>query len=409
MATLPLPSSELFGGVLVASADAGLREHLVSTLINQRWPVLSAYGGADALGKLESSECDVLLLDQQIPDLDCQELLGLIEAKYPGVEVLQIDSRTRNVVGAPRRWTGGVSDVFQILEKMVGTPKDAPRSNCKSAVQGNDRGGLFPPLPGCIGSSELMQRTSELVRLVAPRGTTVLITGPTGSGKEVIARAIHNLSPRAEKPFVVINCAAIPEALLEAELFGYTRGAFTGAVQSRAGRIHSAQGGTLFLDEIGDLPLGLQSKLLRFLERGEIQRLGSAEVFQVDVRVLAATNANLLEKVEAREFREDLYYRLAVFPIELPSLAERKGDIPELAKHFLRLLDPQQKCTLSPSALKEFEEHSWPGNVRELMHIVERGLILASGAPMIGPEHIYFAPISARRDQQSPRKGPVSA
>ena len=194
---------------------------------------------------------------------------------------------------------------------------------------------LEDPLPGMISNSRIMQPVYRLARLLAPRNTTVLITGPTGCGKEIVARAIHNLSPRAARTFAVVNCAAIPETLLEAELFGYARGAFTGAMQSYAGRIQTAQGGTLFLDEIGEMPLSLQPKLLRFLEQKELQRLGSAEVVRVDARVISATNAHLLTLVREGKFREDLYYRLCAFPIELPPLRDRPEDIAPLAAHFL--------------------------------------------------------------------------
>jgi transcriptional regulator with GAF, ATPase, and Fis domain len=226
----------------------------------------------------------------------------------------------------------------------------------------------------------------RMARLVAARNTPVLIAGATGTGKEVVANAIHRLSPRAGKEFVVINCAAIPEALLESELFGYVRGAFTGAVQSRIGRIHSAHGGTLFLDEVSDLPLGMQAKLLRFLDQGEVQRLGSSDVFRVDVRVLAASNANLAELTQRKQFREDLFYRLSVFPIELPSLAERRGDVEALARHFLRKFD-DGNASFSPEAVRLLEEYSWPGNVRELQHVIERACILAEGGPIL-PEHL---------------------
>jgi len=217
------------------------------------------------------------------------------------------------------------------------------------------------------------------------------------------------LSERADQPFVVINCAAIPEALLEAELFGYTRGAFTGAVQSRAGRIQTAQSGTLFLDEIGELPLGLQAKLLRFLERGEIQRLGSSDVLCVDVRLVAATNANLQDRVEKGEFREDLYYRLSVFPIELPALRERKGDIPFLTRHFVSELAGGRSVEVSGAAEQLLLGHDWPGNVRELMHVLERALILSEEAPMIEAEHIQFSRVAHCTEPQAPRKGPVCA
>jgi len=232
---------------------------------------------------------------------------------------------------------------------------------------------------------------ARLARLVGPRSSTVLLTGPTGTGKELVARAIHELSPRSNRPFAVINCAAIPEALLEAELFGYVKGAFTGAVQSRVGRIHAAQGGTLFLDEVGELPIGLQAKLLRFLEQGEVQRLGSTDVFRVDVRVVAATNAELAQRVADRQFRDDLYFRLAVFPISIPPLCERREDILPLAQHFLATHAGGRQVVFSTRAIELLLRHPWPGNVRELMHVVERAWLLAEGGLVIGPEHIYFS------------------
>jgi transcriptional regulator with PAS, ATPase and Fis domain len=232
-----------------------------------------------------------------------------------------------------------------------------------------------------------MQRVYRMTQLVARRDTTVLVLGQSGTGKDLVAQAIHNLSPRRANPFVVINCAAIPEALLEAELFGYTKGAFTGAVQSRIGRIHAAQGGTLFLDEIGDLPLGLQSKLLRFLEQGEVQRLGSTDSFKVDVRVVAATNGNLRKLVQEKQFREDLYYRLAIFPIELPLLKDRMEDLPTLAASFLSRFS-SNRLLLSHEATFQLLQHSWPGNVRELRNVIERATILAQDERQLLPRHI---------------------
>jgi DNA-binding winged helix-turn-helix (wHTH) protein len=244
------------------------------------------------------------------------------------------------------------------------------------------------PLPGMIGDSPAMQPVYRLARRVAPRDATVLITGATGTGKELVAQAIHALSPRASRSLVTINCAAIPETLLESELFGFTRGAFTGAVQSRLGRIHGAQGGTLFLDEIGELSLPLQAKLLRFLESGELQRLGSPDVFQMDVRVIAASNVDLQRKVRARQFRDDLYYRLAVFPIALPALVERPEDIVPLARHFLARCGAGMRA--STRAEVRLEQHHWPGNVRELRHVVERAAILAAPGNTIDGEHMEF-------------------
>jgi RNA polymerase sigma factor (sigma-70 family) len=218
-----------------------------------------------------------------------------------------------------------------------------------------------------------MVEMARMVRLVAPRSTAVLIEGETGTGKELVAKAIHRLSARASKPFVVLNCAAIPESLLEAELFGHTRGAFTGAVQSRMGRIEAANGGTLFLDEIGEMPLALQAKMLRFLESGELQRVGDNETMRVDVRVIAATHQHLREAGGGGTFRLDLYHRLAVFPVFLPALKDRMEDVPLLAAYLLEKMGEEMPVKrLSAGAAARLMEYDWPGNVRELAHVLER-------------------------------------
>jgi len=245
-----------------------------------------------------------------------------------------------------------------------------------------------------------MQRIYQLARLVAARDTTVLITGETGTGKELVARGVHEISRRANNPFVVVNCAAIPESLLEAELFGHARGAFTGAVQSRVGRIHNAHGGTLFLDEIGDLPLTMQAKLLRFLQDGEVQRLGSSDVFRVDVRVVCATNVNLLNQVKQKLFRQDLYYRIAVFPMELPPLRERPEDVGPLAEKFLADLCREAGATakkLSASSIAFLRQSHWAGNVRELQHVIERAFILAAQETQLHVEHLSHSAEPAAR------------
>jgi DNA-binding NtrC family response regulator len=236
-----------------------------------------------------------------------------------------------------------------------------------------------------------MLEVSRRVRLVAPRLTPVLIEGPTGSGKELVAEALHRLSPRSRKPFVAINCAAIPEALLEAELFGHTRGAFTGAVQGRVGRIETADGGTLFLDEIGEMPLALQSKLLRFVECGELQRVGDNETVKVDVRILAATHRPLAQHTLTGTFRADLYYRLAVFLIRTPALSEHNQDLPGLVEHFMQKLGRNTPVKqVDSGALAKLAAHDWPGNVRELEHVLERGVILAGDEPVLTSREIDF-------------------
>ena len=363
--------------VIVASSNSGLRKQIIQNLMLSRITAAEAMGGADALGKLESTECQLLLLDRRLPDLDAEELLQTIHQRFPGIDVLILDESGSPAL--PVKWRN--ANAVHLVQAMSGlrAPVAGMAQPSRLAVEA---------LPGMVGHSAAMASVYRMARLVAPRTTPVLIAGPTGTGKEVVAAAIHRLSPRAGKPFVVINCAAIPEPLLESELFGYMRGAFTGAVQSRLGRIHSAHGGTLFLDEIGELPLGLQAKLLRFLDQGEVQRLGSADVFRVDVRVVAATNADLATLAHNKQFREDLFYRLSVFPIELPPLSRRREDIAPLAQHFLHKLEARSPTqALSSESIRCLEQHPWPGNVRELQHVIERASILAEGGPIL-PQHL---------------------
>ena len=239
-----------------------------------------------------------------------------------------------------------------------------------------------------IGDSEPMQHVFLMTQMVAPTDSTVLVTGESGTGKDLIAQAIHMISPRQKYPFVVVNCAAIPEALLEAELFGYAKGAFTGALQSRIGRIHAAHGGTLFLDEIGDMPLSLQTKILRFLEQGEVQRLGGNDNLKVDVRVVAATHAHLKSLAQQKLFREDLYYRLAVFPIQLPPLRDRMSDLSSMAVTFAARFSPG--ATLTQDALDVLYRYDWPGNVRELRNVIERASILAGPGTDITARYILL-------------------
>jgi formate hydrogenlyase transcriptional activator len=239
-----------------------------------------------------------------------------------------------------------------------------------------------------IGSSPKFRTVLEDIARVAPADCAVLIQGETGTGKEGVAQAIHEVSPRRRHRFVTINCAAIPAALLESELFGYERGAFTGAVASRIGRFQAADKGTLFLDEIGELPIELQPKLLRALEQQEFERLGSSQTTRVDVRIVAATNQDLLVLVKQHRVRSDLYYRLNVFPITLPPLRERDGDIPLLVAHFLRMFAQRQGKVIEhvpDDVMKALEGYRWPGNIRELQHFIERSVILTTGADLRSP------------------------
>ncbi len=246
--------------------------------------------------------------------------------------------------------------------------------------------------PSIIGDSPALREVMTAIGRAASTDTTVLLEGESGTGKELCARALHDASPRANGPFVAINCAAIPENLLEAELFGYERGAFTGAQQRKIGKFEMAQRGTIFLDEIGEMPLALQAKMLRAIETKRIERLGGNASILVDVRIVAATNRMLRQAVAARQFREDLYFRLSVFPVTIPPLRERKEDIPKLAHHFVDRVsrDVGKKVILSPEAMQMMVEHSWPGNVRELQNAIERAVILADAATLL-PRHLSLA------------------
>ena len=246
--------------------------------------------------------------------------------------------------------------------------------------------------PSIIGDSPALRQVMSAIERAAGTDTTVLLEGESGTGKELCARALHDASPRAHGPFVAINCAAIPENLLEAELFGYERGAFTGAQQRKIGKFEMAQRGTIFLDEIGEMPLALQAKMLRAIETKRIERLGGNTSILVDVRIVAATNRMLRQAVAARQFREDLYFRLSVFPVTIPPLRERRDDIPKLAHHFVDRVsrDVGKRVTLSAEALVMLVEHSWPGNVRELQNAIERAVILADGDTLM-PRHLSLA------------------
>lgn len=394
--------------VVLASADEDVRGAVRARLQSMRWNVFEATGGAEAMAFVEDLKPEAVLMDNWLPDLDVNECVAQLAELYPGVDLLKLNGDAlKESFRSPRR-----NELVQALRQMecenephspegITTPYRAEPLQQASGGLGR-QAGRPEAIPELIGESAPMVELTRLIRLVAPRSTSVLIEGETGSGKEVVANALHRLSSRADKPLVVLNCAAIPEALLEAELFGHTRGAFTGAVQSRIGRIEAAHGGTLFLDEIGEMPLALQAKMLRFLECGELQRVGSNEVSRVDVRVIAATHQPLEQRSAEGAFRLDLYHRLAVFPIEVPALRDRAEDLPLLAAHLLLQLARQgPKKSISAAALELLQDHEWPGNVRELAHVLERATILAESGAVIHPEHIRI-----RKKKVAPWTGP---
>ena len=400
--------------VLIVSPDGDLRHRIADQLTLMRWKPLEANGGAEAFQHLDCGRPEAILLDGWLPDLDAEEFRREIITLFPEIELMALDG-TAGSTGrkGPRRHEllhalreageGSVTGVHVAVTAATGTGAAGTAAAASKGVDGAAwlsapeclpaarplasvpvAQPVQPPseartlLPELVGNSAAMQALAEEVRLAAPFDVSVLIEGETGTGKELVARAVHRLSGRAARPFVVLNCAAIPEQLLEAELFGHTRGAFTGAVSSRTGRIEAAHGGTLFLDEIGELPLALQAKMLRFLESGELQRIGENESQHVDVRIVAATHQPLEEQAEAGVFRLDLFHRLAVFPVHLPPLRDRMDDVPMLAAYLLRKLGERMPAKrLSSDALEVLMGYHWPGNVRELGHVLERAVILA--------------------------------
>ena len=330
----------------------------------------------------------MLLLDPMLPDIVANEFSALVLQRFPSIEILTLNAQTGHLLLANASPTPLASQLTDLIYRGVMPDASATQASFRGASPSLEEGEARTGLRGMVGGSAAMRRVYQLTEMVARTETTVLITGESGTGKDLVAQAIHMISARAKHPFAVVNCAAIPEALLEAELFGYAKGAFTGAMQSRIGRIHAAHGGTLFLDEIGDMPLSLQSKILRFLEQGEVQRLGGNDNLKVDVRVVAATNADLKTLSEQKLFREDLYYRLAVFPVRLPPLRERGGDLSMLVDAFAAKFFPGVR--IAPEVMEALKAHGWPGNVRELRNTMERAAILLNGERMMLSKHILF-------------------
>jgi DNA-binding NtrC family response regulator len=430
----PIPLRLRTRTALVASADRSFRQRLFQTLAGLRWQVREAETGAQAWAEAEASAPEAVIVDSWLPDLELSEFLKDFRKSFPKVDLITAggpgiedsarslyrqellyalrssqdnDTAAWNAAAAAGPQTStrprATGDASPLEPKAVAIllPARTDQSLSSTGVSpeisaprpGTEDGTLTAGerLPELVGNAPVMLDVSRRIRLVAPRSTPVLIEGPTGSGKELVAEALHRLSTRSKKPFVAINCAAIPEALLEAELFGHTRGAFTGAVQGRVGRIESADGGTLFLDEIGEMPISLQSKLLRFVESGELQRVGDNETVKVDVRIVAATHRPLAKHTQEGKFRADLYYRLAVFLIRTPSLADRPQDLTPLVEHFLRLMGRTEPLKrLDPAAMLKLAGHDWPGNVRELEHVLERAAILAGDATLITAREIDF-------------------
>ena len=370
--------------ILIVDDDAGVRESLNKVLSKEGYQTLEAEDGEKALNICRQQLVHVIITDLRMPGMDGVELLKAVKLLLPDVAVIMMTAYG-SVEKAVEALKQGASDFILKPFKRIEIEKAVKKAiehqalivenrYLKEQVEAGEK------LPNIIGSSPAMRKVLNLVEQIAPSSATVLILGESGTGKGVIAEAIHKLSDRKERAFVKVSCAAIPETLLEAELFGYERGAFTGAVARKEGRFEIADGGTMFLDEVGEIPPAIQVKLLRVLQDGTFERLGSTRTMSTDVRLVAATNTNLVEAVEQKKFREDLYYRLNVISISLPPLRERPEDIPLLAQHFLRIYSAKNKKEFegfSKEALEVLAHYSWPGNVRELENTVERAVVLS--------------------------------
>jgi two-component system nitrogen regulation response regulator NtrX len=385
----PMSKPEGFA-LLVVDDDSAIRRQLRGVLEDEGHRVSEAANAAEGYAAVERERFDAVLLDLRMPGEHGLDALLRLRERAPDTAVVIVsgEGTLENAVKAGQR------GAFDFVEKPIRDPERLLETIAEAVrVTRMRRRAAAPaaaPSPaatddstlGILGESAPIERLREQLRRIGPSNGRVLVTGENGAGKELVAEAIHLLSKRAAGPYVKLNCAAIPRDLLESELFGYEKGAFTGAVQTKKGRLEMADGGTLFLDEIGDLALESQAKLLRAIESGEIERVGGTKSSQLDVRIVAATNKDLTEAVKAGDFREDLYFRLNVLPIVVPPLRERRGDIGRLARHFLTAFAANEGRTglsLGDEAIELLEDYHWPGNVRELRNLMERAVVLAPG------------------------------
>jgi DNA-binding NtrC family response regulator len=388
--------------VLVVEDKASMRAMLVETLVAEGFEAEGSESGEDAVGRLRSARHDLVITDLQLPGISGLDVLRAARESDPFLPVILLTA-FGTIEAAVRAMKEGAYD---FLTKPVDTERlllVAQRALEKRRMATDNlvlreelRERLEPPV--IVGEAPSLLAALATARKAAATDATVLLLGESGTGKELVARAIHHESPRAASPLVVVNCAAIPRDLLENELFGSEKGAFTGAERRKIGRIELANRGTIFLDEVGDLSTELQAKILRVLQEREFERVGGTKAISVDVRIVAATNKNLREEVRDGAFREDLFYRLNVIPIELPPLRQRPGDVPLLGRWFVSQLARElgkSGAFLADAAIERLSRHSWPGNIRELRNTIERALILSDG-PEIGPAEIALPDEPAR-------------
>ena len=371
--------------VLVVDDDEPHAEAVAESLERVGYECVVASSGREGLQRIEEQNFDIVLTDLLMEDVGGMEILGKAKRELPGAEVVILTGRNEAKAAVAAMQAGAstylvkpldINELRAVADKVSQTQRLA-RSNIELQKQLNEKFGF----EGVVGNSPKMHTVVSRLRQIAPTSATVLITGESGTGKELVAKALHNNSPRRYKPFVPLNCAALSENILESELFGHVRGAFTGADRERKGWFEHANGGTLFLDEVGDIPLSTQVKLLRAIETGEIVRVGTNEAIKVNVRLISATNRDLADAIAKGQFRQDLYHRLKVVSVKLPPLRERKEDVPLLIEYFLKEFATSHAKTITsvtPAARKALLAYSWPGNVRELKNSLESMVVMDS-------------------------------
>ena len=384
--------------VLIVDDEASIRQTLTAALEDEGYTLFSAANGQQALDLVEKQRPDLVLLDIWMPGIDGIETLRILKEKHPEVTVIMMSGHG-NIETAVKATKLGAYDFIEkplSLERLLVVLQNA-RSTQDLVRENTALRKQLQKEKQLIGTSPQMNQVREIIRRVAPTTGSVLITGENGSGKELVAHSIHANSSRFNRPFIEVNCAAIPEELIESELFGHEKGSFTGATQQKRGKFDLANTGTLFLDEIGDMSFKTQAKILRILQEQKFERVGGQQTLTVDVRIIAATNKDLKAAIKAGQFREDLYYRLNVIPFHLPPLRERKSDISLLADHFMDVFSKahgKNARPISKEALSALQEYTWPGNVRELRNLVERVVILTPeadfGKPVVAADVLHF-------------------
>jgi two-component system response regulator PilR (NtrC family) len=372
--------------ILIVDDEESVRESLERVLSKAGYATLTASSGNEAFARLARHKVDIVLSDLKMPDGDGVELLKSIKKSYPDLEVILLTGYGTIETAVEAMREGAYDFITKPPKKAIILSAVERAIERQNLTQENTylRAQLSKgaPLDELIGSSPSFKKVLEMIERVAPLVSTVLITGESGTGKELVARAIHRKSPRASNRFIPVNCAALPENLIESELFGYMKGAFTGAARDKSGLFKVAEGGTIFLDEVVSIPLNLQVKLLRAIEQKEIMAVGGTQPEVVDVRIVAATNKNLAEEVAKGYFREDLYYRLNVIDLVIPPLRERLEDMPNLVNHFLKVYNVQlgkKIHSVAEAVLQSFKNYEWKGNVRELENVIERAMIMCDG------------------------------